>query len=412
MSVLAETTPAPTETPAPTDITSIDTWTWLGGQALEFGGVLLRIVGIIVGVAVAAWILRVVIRHVVDRIVNGAKVKARVDDTQALDRSPLTAVRLVQRTRTLGTILQNIVNVVLVIVALVWIASIVAPDALASLTLLTAAIGAGLGFGAQNIVKDVLNGIFIVAEDQIGIGDVVDLGLATGIVEFVSVRITHVRDVNGTLWYVRNGEITRIGNMSQGWSRVIIDLAVPVDADIDDVETAMLTAAKALSKEPKWRSRIIEQPEIWGLESISGDALVIRLVMKTRSSAKDDVARELRARLKRAIDAMGIALPQLNSIMLTGPEGAQSVRGAHPPKTKETPVAAGGERPRWKPRGRRLAVSETLDDHAGDALPGKAKKKAVRDDTPTAIVDLPDAPGSAVAKPTPPAVRADEGEQK
>ncbi|MGU7748561.1 mechanosensitive ion channel domain-containing protein, partial [Enterobacter hormaechei] len=95
-------------------------------------------------------------------------------------------------------------------VALVWIAGIVAPNALASLTLLTAAVGAGLGFGAQNIVKDVLNGIFIVAEDQIGIGDVVDLGLATGIVEFVSVRITHVRDVNGTLWYVRNGEITRI----------------------------------------------------------------------------------------------------------------------------------------------------------------------------------------------------------
>nr|WP_246383522.1 mechanosensitive ion channel domain-containing protein [Microbacterium proteolyticum] len=361
---------------------------------------MLRILGIIVGIAVAAWILRVIIRRVVDRIVNGAKSKARVDDTQALDRSPLSAVRLVQRTRTLGTILQNIVNVILVIVALVWIAGIVAPDALASLTLLTAAIGAGLGFGAQNIVKDVLNGIFIVAEDQIGIGDVVDLGLATGIVEFVSVRITHVRDVNGTLWYVRNGEITRIGNMSQGWSRVIIDLAVPVDADLDVVEKAMLNAAKTMAKENKWRSRIIEQPEIWGLESIGGDAIVIRLVMKTRSSAKDDVARELRARLKRAIDELGISLPQLNSIVLTGAEGAQSVRGAHPPKTKETPVAAGDARPVWKPR-RRSKPLATDDDDAARVT----QKRTVHDAAPTTTLDLP---GADAPKPTPPAVRADE----
>lgn len=428
MSVLAEApepTPSPSTTAPPADVTSIDFWTWLGARLLDFGGTMLKVVGVIIGIAVAAWILRVIIRRVVDRIVNGAKSKARVDDTQALDRSPLSAVRLVQRTRTLGTILQNIVNVVLVIVALVWIAGIVAPNALASLTLLTAAVGAGLGFGAQNIVKDVLNGIFIVAEDQIGIGDVVDLGLATGIVEFVSVRITHVRDVNGTLWHVRNGEITRIGNMSQGWSRVIIDLAVPVDADIDDVEKAMLAAAKTMWKEPKWRSRIIEQPEIWGLESISGDALVIRLVMKTRSSSKDDVARELRARLKRAIDDMGIALPQLNSIVLTGAEGAQSVRGAHPPKTKETPVATPGDRPRWRPRARKLSVAETVEDRTGsgrvaDTAAGEAPvtkkpasvttKTTVRDDTPTAVLDLPDAPGADQPKPTPPAVRADEGE--
>jgi small conductance mechanosensitive channel len=420
MSVLAsapEPSPSPT---SPSDLADPSTWAWIGDRLLEFGGTVLRILGIIIGVIVAAWVLRVIIRRVVDRIVNGAKSKARVDDTQALDRSPLSAVRLVQRTRTLGTILQNIVNVVLVVVALVWIAGIVAPNALASLTLLTAAVGAGLGFGAQNIVKDVLNGIFIVAEDQIGIGDVVDLGLATGIVEFVSVRITHVRDVNGTLWYVRNGEITRIGNMSQGWSRVIIDLAVPTDADIDDVEKAMLGAAKALAKETKWRSRIIEQPEIWGLESISGDALVIRLVMKTRSSAKDDVARELRVRLKRAIDAMGLTLPQLNSIVLTGAEGAQSVRGAHPPKTKPTPVTTATERPVWRPRRRKLAVSDTVLDQdavaaeiaAEKAQPRPKKPRpATTDAVPAAEASTgPAAPPAAddVVKPTPPAVRADD----
>lgn len=343
----AETTDAPA-TPA---ILTLETWQPFLDWLVSAGWRLLGAAGIIVAAVLVAWVLRVVIRHIVGRIVSGAKNKANVDDTQALERSPLAAVRLVQRTRTLGTILQNIMNVVIVVVALVLIAGVVAPDVLASLTLLTAAVGAGLGFGAQNIVKDVLNGIFIVAEDQIGIGDVVDLGLATGVVEYVSVRVSHVRDVNGTLWYVRNGEILRIGNMSQGWSRVIIDLAVPANADIPEVEGAMLSAAKSLTDEPKWRSRIIEQPEVWGLESVSGDALVIRLVMKTRANAKDDVARELRMRLKNAIDELGLTLPQLNSITLSGLEGAQRVRGANPPRTRPNPVAV-EQRPVWKPRKR------------------------------------------------------------
>ncbi len=343
------TTITPADSSDELTIADLEFWQGVGVFFVEAGWNLARVGGIIVGAFVLGWILKLVIRRVVRRIVNGAKSKAEVTDTRALEQSPLASVRLVQRTRTLGSILQNVVNVTIVIVSLLLIVNVLAPNALASLTLLTAAIGAGLGFGAQNIVKDVLNGIFIVAEDQVGIGDVVDLGLATGIVEYVSVRITHVRDVNGTLWYVRNGEITRIGNMSQGWSRVIIDLAVPVDADIDEVEKVMLDAAKGLAKDAKWRSRVIEAPEVWGLESVSGDALVIRLVMKTRANAKDDVARELRVRLKRAVDAMGITLPQLNSIVLTGFEGAGRIRGANPPRTKPQPIAqVDEEHPVWK----------------------------------------------------------------
>ncbi len=320
----------------------------------DVGLLALSVVGIILGAILLSWILKLVIRRVVSRIVNGAKSKANVDDTQALERSPLASIRLVQRTRTLGSILQNVVNVTIVIIALLLIIGLLAPNALGSLTLLTAAIGAGLGFGAQNIVKDVLNGIFIVAEDQVGIGDVVDLGLATGIVEYVSVRITTVRDVNGTLWYVRNGEITRIGNMSMGWSRVIVDLALPVGTDIGLVENTMLETMKDLAKDPKWRTRIIDKPEVWGLESVSGDALVIRLVMKTRANAKDDVARELRMRVLNSVDEMGLALPQLNSITLTGLEGAQRVRGANPPKTKPTTAITTPrptpERAVWRPK--------------------------------------------------------------
>ncbi|WP_341936244.1 mechanosensitive ion channel family protein [Microbacterium sp. LWO14-1.2] len=298
----------------------------------------LNVAIIIVACVLIALVLRVVIRRVVHRIVDTAKNKAAVDDTQALERSPLADMRLVQRTRTLGTILQNIVNVMLVVIAVVLVVNALDTSLLGSLTLLTAAVGAGLGFGAQNIVKDVLNGMFIVAEDQIGIGDVVDLGLASGVVEYVSVRITQVRDVNGTLWYVRNGEVTRIGNMSQGWARAIIDIGVPLDADLDRVEQVMLETAQGLAKDPKWRTRIIEKPELWGLESIGGEALVVRIVIKARANAKDDVAQELRKRLRTALRENEIDLPSMATVVPTGLDGARRVRGANPPKTRPNAV--------------------------------------------------------------------------
>jgi small conductance mechanosensitive channel len=299
----------------------------------------LTLIALIVLLAfVAVWVLRLAIRQVVDRIVNGVKRSNNADDTKELSVSPLAAVRVVQRTRTIGTVLSNIVNVVVGIIAVVLVVNTIDSRIIGSLALLTAALGAGLGFGAQNIVKDVLNGLFMVMEDQLGVGDVVDLGPATGVVEAVGIRITQVRDVNGTLWYVRNGEILRVGNMSQGWARVIVDLAVPYDVDVDAVQDRLLDTASALAKEPKWRSRVLERPESWGLESISDDALVVRLVIKTRTSAKDDVAREVRARVKTAMDDMGVKLPSLKSVVLSGFDGAGSVTGARPPRTKPVGV--------------------------------------------------------------------------
>lgn len=321
-------------------------WTafWATVSAFYVAGGPLVQVAIIIVVSVAVRIAaEFVIRRVVDRIVNGVKKKQGAEDTIALQNSPLAAVRIVQRTRTLGSVLSSVLTTVIVIVAVLLIVTAINKDLTGAFSLITAALGAGLGFGAQNIVKDILNGLFMVGEDQLGVGDVVDLGTATGVVEYVGVRVTQVRDVNGTLWYVRNGEILRVGNMSQGWARVIIDLAVPYDSDIEHVQARMLETANDLAADPKWRSRVLEKPEIWGLESISAEAIVIRLVMKTRSGAKDDVARELRIRLKRALDELGIKLPKLNSIVLTGPEGASSVTGARPPKTRPIVVPPSDE---------------------------------------------------------------------
>ena len=299
------------------------------GSAL---GILTSVV-IIIAVAITARIvLHIAIKRVVERIVSGVKRRQRIDDTQALTTSPMAAVRTVQRARTLGDVLNNIVTVTVTVLAVLAVMTKVAPNITSSFALITAALGAGLGFGAQNIVKDVLNGLFMVIEDQLGVGDVVDIGPATGVVESVAIRITQVRDVNGTLWYVRNGEITRVGNMSQGWARVIVDLAVPYEADIESVQERMLTTAGLLADDPAWAPLTIERPEVWGIESVSSEAIVLRVVMKTKAGARDDVARELRARLKSALDEMGVTLPSLNTVVLSGMDGATSVRGARQPR--------------------------------------------------------------------------------
>jgi small conductance mechanosensitive channel len=304
-------------------------------------GVPVRILTIIVVASLVRLLLQLVIRRVVNRVISGVKKRQNVEDTAALQASPVAAMRIVQRTRAFGGVLSSTVTTVVVLVSLVLIVSAIDPNATGAFSLITAALGAGLGFGAQNVVRDVLNGLFIVTEDQLGVGDVVDLGQATGVVEAVGIRVTIVRDVNGTLWYVRNGEILRVGNMSQGWARVILDLAIPYDADIDAVKERMLQTGIEMRSDGKWKRLMIEQPEIWGIESISADAIVLRLVVKTRTGAKDDVARELRARVKRTLDDMGIRVPALG----VAAGGTAKVGGSD-----DTPVIPGVVKPQATPR--------------------------------------------------------------
>lgn len=335
------------ENPAPFD------WSAFGAGLLSFidtWQVPLKVVLIVVGAIVLRWLLLRIIRRVVDRVVRGVKKRQNVEDTQALFSSPLAAARVVQRTRALGTVLNSAVTATIMLVGVLLLVAILFPNASGAFALISAAVGAGLGFGAQNIVKDVLNGIFMVAEDQLGVGDVVDLGPAVGVVEVVGIRVTQIRDVNGTLWFVRNGEILRVGNLSQGWARAIIDLAVPYEADVEAVQERMLATAVDMYQNSKWRSRILERPEIWGIESISSEAVVVRLVVKTRSSSKDDVARELRARLKATLDEMGVRLPALNSVVLKGYDGATNVTGPRPPRTKPLSVTKQSPKPSKDPK--------------------------------------------------------------
>ncbi len=314
-------------------------WTafWAGVSSfIDAWQVPLKVLLVLAVAVVLNWALRIAIRRVVDRVVSGAKKRHSVTDTQALIASPLAAARIVQRTRALGTVFNSAVTALITIVVVLLLVSIVFPNATGAFAIVSAAIGAGLGFGAQNIVKDVLNGIFMVAEDQLGVGDIADLGEATGTVEEVGLRITKVRSVDGTLWFVRNGEILRVGNFSHDWARIIIDLPAPYTSDIASIQEKLLQTANTMANSAAWRSKILEKPEIWGIESVSAEAIVIRLVMKARPAEQWAVARELRLRLKLALDEINVNLPALNRVVIDNRGGPTKIEQV-PAKTKPLP---------------------------------------------------------------------------
>ncbi|UQN15505.1 mechanosensitive ion channel family protein [Gulosibacter sp. ACHW.36C] len=285
---------------------------------------LVQVILIIVGAWVAHWLLQQLIKRFVRQIVEGVKRKRGVDDTQMLAiRSPLESVRTVQRTRTIGQVLSNILTVVIVIIVVLWCIGVISPSFLQSLTVLSAAIGAGLGFGAQKIVGDVLNGMFMVIEDQIGVGDDVDMEYAIGTVEAVGIRVTQVRDVYGQLWYVRNGEIQRVGNYSQGWNRAIIDLPVPYSEDRERVQRVIEQVGSDMYEDIDWMMKLLEKPSVWGLQTLSADAVIMRLAVKTSPGERWSVERELRARIQDALKAENIALPPMNLVRFDGPNGIE-----------------------------------------------------------------------------------------
>jgi small-conductance mechanosensitive channel len=167
-------------------------------------------------------------------------------------------------------------------------------------------VGLAIGFGAQNLVKDFLSGVFMMLEDQYGVGDVVDLGEANGTVESVGLRVTTVRDAHGVVWYIRNGEIVRVGNKSQGWAVVNIDIPVPFGSDIERAQEVMQGAAAQLAEEDAWKNDILAAPEALGVEQITATGMLLRVNVRTTSAGQWRVARELRGRVTEALGAAGL----------------------------------------------------------------------------------------------------------
>jgi moderate conductance mechanosensitive channel len=169
--------------------------------------------------------------------------------------------------------------------------------------------GVALGFGAQSLVKDFLTGFFMLVEDQLGVGDMVDLGEAIGTVEAVSFRVTRVRDVSGVVWYVPNGEIQRVANKSQDWSRALIDVPVGYATPPDEAMAVIKATADEMWQDAEWGPYVLEEPEVWGVQEFAADSQLIRLVVQTKPSEQFKVMRELRRRLWLAFQAGHIEIP-------------------------------------------------------------------------------------------------------
>jgi small conductance mechanosensitive channel len=280
-------------------------------------------------IILAAWLVLRLVRRLTRRFIARAK---RREPSGATDEGPdpFWASRRNKRLEALSAVLYSILALV------VWSAAflvILATTFGVDLTPFLAGagiIGIALGFGAQDLIKDFVSGVFMLIEDQYGVGDVIDVGDAVGVVEQVSLRTTKLRDVNGTLWHFPNGELRHVGNMSQDWSRALVDIGVGYGSDIDEAAEVMRLAAEDMAGEKEYRGLFLAPPEIWGVESMGPDAVVIRLVIKTVPGQQAAITRELRRRVKLALDRAGIEMPFSQRKMWMGTE-TQDERVITPP---------------------------------------------------------------------------------
>jgi len=169
--------------------------------------------------------------------------------------------------------------------------------------------GIAIGFGAQTIIRDFLSGVFMILENQYGVGDVVTVNGVTGAVEDVGLRITTIRDFDGTVWYVANGSVTELGNRSQGWSVAVVDVPVAHSSDLELAKEVLLQTVTDLQHDERWTSRLMPDEPIVGVESIAASAVMIRIRLHTVHEQEVAVARELRVRSVKALDAAGVQMP-------------------------------------------------------------------------------------------------------
>lgn len=283
---------------------------WLTGAPLK-----------IVCVVVGAWLLNRFTRRVIKRFANrieGAESSGKLKKLR--DRTPSVFLdtggvnmRAAARARTIAIVLRSICSAVIWTFAFIYVLGALGLD-LGPLLAGAGVAGVALGFGAQSLVKDFLSGIFMLIEDQYGVGDVVDVGDATGTVEQVTLRVTRLRDANGTVWHVPNGHIQRVGNKSQQWARAVVDVNVDPSADLELAAETIQTAAETVWARDDARADVLERPEVLGIEYLGPDAATIRVQGKTRPGAQWRVSRLLRVGIAEALTAAEIPLPPANYV--------------------------------------------------------------------------------------------------
>ena len=259
-------------------------------------------------ILVIAVIVRFLLYRAINRLtkitINGATPTAlqplRAQVGRALARGQSTE-RRAQRTRAIGSLLKSISSFAVVCIAAILILAELGID-IAPLLTSAGIAGVALAFGAQNLVRDFLAGIFMTLEDQYGVGDTVDLGSATGTVIDVSLRTTTVRAGDGTIWHVRNGEILRVGNSSQGEAVVTIELPMRYDADTDAAGTLALEEATRIAELDEYADSVVAAPKLVGIVSVAPGMVTLGIAVTIRAGDQDTFLRAVRAAIRAAFE--------------------------------------------------------------------------------------------------------------
>lgn len=264
----------------------------------------------IAGIIALAYLLNRVLRSVIARTGrrmadNADRLGGYVPDSL---RTREVSGRAVARAATMSTIARSMATGIVVVGAAAWIMAVLGVS-LAAIVASAGVVGVALGFGAQNLVRDVLAGWFILVEDRYGVGDVIDVGApAVGTVERVTLRSTRLRDINGTVWHIANGEVLRVGNKSQSWSRAVVDVTVASDADLDRAREILGDVGRELRSDPDWTQQLSSDPNVMGVQRIDPSGVTLRVVIDTAPGEQFPVEREYRLRVLREFEAAGIPL--------------------------------------------------------------------------------------------------------
>jgi small-conductance mechanosensitive channel len=256
-------------------------------------------------IVVVAAVLRVMVRRAITKLIERMNRTAQAVDGTALGGLLVNVERRRQRSQAIGSVLRSVASFVIMGTAALMILGTFEIN-LAPLLASAGVAGVAIGFGARNLVTDFLSGVFMILEDQYGVGDMIDAGVASGEVIEVGLRVTKLRGDGGEIWYVRNGEVKRIGNLSQGWATAGVDVTVPAAENLDRVRSVLNDVAEAMSKDEPWNERLWGPIEVLGLDSVLLDSMVVRVSAKTMPGKALSVERELRWRVKRAFDEAGI----------------------------------------------------------------------------------------------------------
>ncbi|MFF3919067.1 mechanosensitive ion channel family protein [Streptomyces sp. NPDC001852] len=258
-------------------------------------------------ILVIAVALRAAVRRAITKLIDRMGRTAEAVNGTALGGLLVNAERRRQRSQAIGSVLRSVASFLILGTAALMVLSTFKIN-LAPLLASAGVAGVAIGFGARNLVTDFLSGVFMILEDQYGVGDVIDAGVATGEVIEVGLRVTKLRGSDGEIWYVRNGEVKRIGNLSQGWATAGVDVTVKASEDLDRVKATLDDVAEHMSKEEPWNELLWSPVEVLGLDSVLIDSMVVRVSAKTMPGKSVTVERELRWRIKRAFDAAHIRI--------------------------------------------------------------------------------------------------------